>query len=164
MLYGEAYRFNGIQHSISAICLLLPCTLYFRIFQKKLKVPRLNSTRNTHRKYAPQKEHVKHNKNMGFYNSKTWRATSAKYRKDNPLCECCSNKSITTAAAHTDHIISIKQGGHKYNEANLMSLCVRCHSIKTQAEKEGILVEYTGINGWLIPVNKRDILAKVGGA
>ena len=101
---------------------------------------------------------------MGFYNSKTWRATSAKYRKDNPLCESCASKGITTAAAHTDHVISIEQGGHKYNEANLMSLCVRCHSIKTQAEKEGILVEYTGTNGWLIPVNKRDVLAKVGGS
>ena len=106
-------------------------------------MPKLNSTRNTRRKYVPEKEAKEvENKNMSFYNSKLWRATSARYRKDNPLCESCTSKGITTAAAHTDHVISIEQGGHKYDTDNLMSLCISCHSVKTQAEKEGILVEY----------------------
>lgn len=125
-------------------------------------MPKLNSTRNTRRKYVPQKEdQPKVNKNMSFYNSKAWRATSSRYRRDNPLCECCASKGITTAAAHTDHVISIEQGGHKYSIDNLMSLCVSCHSIKTQAEKEGVLVEYKGTHSWLIPVDKYDVLDKI---
>ena len=62
-------------------------------------MPKLNSTKNTRRKYVPEKE--VENKNMSFYNSKAWRATSSMYRKDNPLCESCTSKGITTAAAHT---------------------------------------------------------------
>ena len=124
-------------------------------------MPKLNSTKNTRRKYVPEKE--VENKNMSFYNSKAWRATSSMYRKDNPLCESCTSKGITTAAAHTDHVISIEQGGHKYDIDNLMSLCISCHSVKTQVEKEGILIEYKGTFGQFVPVDKSSIFKKVGG-
>jgi 5-methylcytosine-specific restriction enzyme A len=65
-----------------------------------------------------------------FYNSAIWKKLrAAKLRRD-PLCEMCLPLRIT-AARTVDHIRSIKSGGSATDWENLQSLCLSCHSTKT---------------------------------
>ena len=69
-----------------------------------------------------------------FYHTKAWRMTRKFYIKDNPLCEQCKRKGITTAAQMVDHIKPIRLGGHMYDNSNLSSLCNKCHAKKSAIE------------------------------
>tara|TARA_R100001163_G_scaffold1867_1_gene2898 strand:+ start:116 stop:451 length:336 start_codon:yes stop_codon:yes gene_type:complete len=82
--------------------------------------------------------HTRQHDNSQFYHSKAWRMTRKFYIKDNPLCEQCKRKGITTAAQMVDHIKPITLGGHKYDNSNLSSLCNKCHAKKSAMES----VEY----------------------
>jgi len=66
-----------------------------------------------------------------FYNSRSWRRLSTRYRSNNPLCEICDE----AVAELVDHIKEIKDGGCKMCEDNLQSLCSGCHNKKTADER-----------------------------
>jgi 5-methylcytosine-specific restriction enzyme A len=70
-----------------------------------------------------------------FYNSSVWRKFRHGYIARNPLCVMCAAKGITTIGNHVDHIVSINEGGEKFNYANLQTLCLSCHSSKTMTDR-----------------------------
>ena len=83
-----------------------------------------------HRAYLPEKTNMSIRKvdNSNFYNSTLWRKVSRIYRTNNPLCEASETPQ---PADVVDHIIPISQGGAKYDNRNLMSLCHEKHNRKS---------------------------------
>lgn len=72
------------------------------------------------------------------YESRRWRerVRPAKLARD-PLCQACKHQGLVVEAAHVDHRMPIAQGGDKWSEDNLVSLCASCHSRKTMCERTG---------------------------
>ena len=64
-----------------------------------------------------------------LYNTAKWRRLSKYMLAKFPLCKVCN-----VPAAHVDHIVPVVQGGQAFNEENLQTLCVSCHSRKTAKE------------------------------
>ncbi|QLE02899.1 HNH endonuclease [Galbibacter sp. BG1] len=80
-----------------------------------------------------------------FYNSSSWRKVSKRYKDNNPLCVKCLEEDNITPAEVTDHIVRIKDGGSKFSEDNLQSLCHFHHNQKSGKEAHGYK-EGRGIN------------------
>lgn len=70
-----------------------------------------------------------------FYDLARWRRLSSTHREEEPLCRQCKSRGIIRAGVLTDHIIPINQGGLKWDEDNLQTLCDECHQVKRQSEK-----------------------------
>lgn len=70
-----------------------------------------------------------------FYNSRRWRKVSKWFLKANPLCDECKANSRIKAARVVDHRVPITCGGAQYDVENLQSLCVPCHTAKTNRER-----------------------------
>ena len=64
-----------------------------------------------------------------------WQKFSAIYRDKHPLCVHCRTAGQIAQAEHVDHITPLCDGGSKYAESNLQSLCERCHASKTRREQ-----------------------------
>ena len=75
--------------------------------------------------------------NMGFYNSKAWRDTSAIVLRDEPLCRECLKHGKTKSSRIADHIVPINEGGELLHMDNLQALCWSCHSKKTNKDNNG---------------------------
>ena len=71
------------------------------------------------------------NRNMKFYNSKSWKTLRIIKLQHNPLCEHCLEKGLTEPAIFIDHIIPINKGGDRLSLNNLQSLCTTCNARKT---------------------------------
>jgi len=69
-----------------------------------------------------------------FYNSRAWRRVSKLHIQDESLCRACMAEGRLVPAVMTDHIAPIKQGGDRWDERNLQSLCQSCHSRKSAEE------------------------------
>ena len=100
------------------------------------------------------------------YNN-AWYLMSRKYRRANPLCECClSNGTLVDITPGdykgcVDHMIPITRNGSMYNLNNLLALCKGCHDTKSILERKGIapvdlLVD---ADGKLIPADKGQVIA-----
>ena len=71
-----------------------------------------------------------------------WTKFSRNWRQQHPLCgeradgelyaehSVCAAESRVEAATATDHILSMANGGAKYDEDNLQSLCASCNARK----------------------------------
>jgi len=70
-----------------------------------------------------------------FYLSVRWRRFRAWYLGKHPLCEQCEREGRLTPADMVDHVIEIKDGGNLTSEENAMSLCWKCHAVKTAEAK-----------------------------
>ena len=68
------------------------------------------------------------------YNDRKWRAASAAYRKEHPLCVICKRKGQLRSSEHVDHIIPLRDGGAMWDQSNWQALCASCHSSKTMTE------------------------------
>lgn len=67
-----------------------------------------------------------------------------------PLCRMCAAEGRVTAATLVDHIVPIEDGGAVLADANLQSLCIPCHGIKTAddlARRAGKPVRGCGLDG-----------------
>ena len=73
-----------------------------------------------------------------FYNSWAWRKFRKSYIERNPLCVMCEAEGIVTPAQIVDHIIPMRQGGAKFDENNLQSLCKHHHDVKSGKDRHGI--------------------------
>lgn len=71
---------------------------------------------------------------LGFYQSRQWRAVRAAYLRDHPLCGVCAALGHLVPARVVDHVVPLKDGGARFDAANLQSLCVSCHNAKTARE------------------------------
>ncbi|WP_430813141.1 HNH endonuclease signature motif containing protein [Carboxylicivirga sp. RSCT41] len=79
----------------------------------------------------------------GFYNRSEWQKIRNYYIFINPLCERCKKKDIIKEADVVDHITpltldDVYSDNHSmlYDDNNLMSLCNKCHSLKTNREQK----------------------------
>ena len=71
-----------------------------------------------------------------FYLSVRWRRFRAWYLGKHPLCEQCEREGRgAVPAVMVDHIVEIEDGGALTEEENAMSLCWKCHGIKTALMK-----------------------------
>lgn len=71
--------------------------------------------------------------NRGFYSSVKWQRLRGWFIRRNPLCVLCLRP-----AEVVDHILAIKDGGEALSDANLQSLCNRCHQRKRGQEAHHI--------------------------
>lgn len=72
-----------------------------------------------------------------FYDSALWkRVRNMKLMRD-PLCQYCLLNKKLTDASEVDHYVPLSGGGHRTDDANLVSACTPCHSRKTQLEQQG---------------------------
>ena len=71
-----------------------------------------------------------------FYLSVRWRRFRAWYLSKHSLCEQCEREGRgAVPAVMVDHIIEIEDGGALTEEENAMSMCWKCHGIKTAQNK-----------------------------
>lgn len=73
-----------------------------------------------------------------IYNDKRWKEVRMlALIRDNFLCVSCLNEGIETKAEEVDHKIELSQDiTLAFDLDNLQCLCKKCHSIKTQKERE----------------------------
>lgn len=74
---------------------------------------------------------------VGFYQSKDWRVLRAAVLRESPLCLACKAHGRLVAAGVVDHVVPLKDGGARFDRANLQPLCVSCHNRKTARETAG---------------------------
>ena len=79
-------------------------------------------------------EYGRDNFTKSFYKSPEWLKVRKLQLLSHPLCAECLKRGKHTKATMVDHIIPIKQGGAKYDQSNLQSLCWACHSRKSAEE------------------------------
>ena len=51
-----------------------------------------------------------------------------------PVCVICEKDGRTTPSTVADHIIPLRRGGARFDEANGQGMCSTCHGRKTLAE------------------------------
>ncbi len=71
---------------------------------------------------------------VGFYQSANWRAVRAAFLREHPVCARCAALGRINAAVVADHVQPLKDGGLRFDVANLQALCVSCHNRKTARE------------------------------
>ena len=69
-----------------------------------------------------------------FYKSKEWRDLRRSYLESHPLCCECLKQGKYVTATIVDHIVPIRQGGKRLDANNLQSLCLSCHTLKSNKE------------------------------
>lgn len=74
---------------------------------------------------------------LGFYQSARWREVRAAFLREHPLCVACKGAGLVVVAKVADHIRPLKDGGARFDTANLQALCVSCHNRKTARETAG---------------------------
>jgi len=61
-----------------------------------------------------------------------WRQFRLNYLRQNPLCSDCLERGIVEQATEIHHIAKLAQHpDRKYDPANLLCLCHRCHAART---------------------------------
>ena len=56
------------------------------------------------------------------------------FLREHPLCARCEGRGRVVAAVVADHVLPVKDGGARFEWANLQALCVFCHNRKTAGE------------------------------
>lgn len=86
------------------------------------------------------------------YNTTAWRKLRLAKLESQPLCEPCERRGIIVPAVAVDHVTSIASGGDPFPPlSGLMSMCLSCHSIKTNAVDrpggKGVRFKGVGVDG-----------------
>lgn len=71
---------------------------------------------------------------VNFYQSREWRRVRAAFLREHPLCAACEARGRVVPAVVADHVQPLKDGGLRFDWANLQALCVSCHNRKTAGE------------------------------
>ena len=87
--------------------------------------------------------------NSKLYNTAFWKKQRTAQLSKNPLCASCLINGKIIQADHIDHVFPHRQNREKFKINLFQSLCVPCHSLKTQDENKGIYNYYTK-NGIII--------------
>ena len=61
----------------------------------------------------------------------------------NPVCAVCAARGRVVAAVVADHVVPLKDGGARFDWANLAGCCVSCHNRKSARETAA---KRTGLN------------------
>ena len=87
--------------------------------------------------WVPKREkHQRIVDNSAFYNGGKWRRFARFYKDKHPVCDQCETEGRVGPADVADHIIRIEEGGEKYDERNIQSLCNTCHNRKSGRESK----------------------------
>ncbi len=79
-----------------------------------------------------------------MYKSNAWSRKSKRQLAKEPLCAGCKHNSLITPALVSDHIIPHKGDYNLFWRGALQSLCLRCHGLKTNVERQGKLIDWVG--------------------
>ena len=80
-----------------------------------------------------------------FYLTAQWQRHRIAQLSRQPICQSCLTRGIITPATEVDHVFPWRQIGSNAFYRNLFqSLCHDCHSHKTQQEKKGTILYFTG--------------------
>lgn len=83
-----------------------------------------------------------------FYGTAFWQRRRKQQLKAHPLCKCCAERGIVTAARVADHVEPHKGDWNLFALGELQSLCGSCHnSRKRFIETRGHSVD-VGDDGW----------------
>ncbi len=79
-----------------------------------------------------------------FYKAKAWRVKRNAYIGLNPMCVMCAEEGVEHLADVVDHVKDWQEGGSKYGDDNLQSLCHSHHNRKTggQASRKRGTITY----------------------
>jgi 5-methylcytosine-specific restriction protein A len=61
-----------------------------------------------------------------------WRRARAHHLASHPFCVDCISDGRPEIAAEVHHVVRLRSGGERLDQANLMSLCARHHAIRTR--------------------------------
>lgn len=70
-----------------------------------------------------------------FYGSHRWTDSSISHRQREPFCRICLAGGRYVLGALSDHIRPIRDGGDRWDDGNLQTLCDSCHNRKRQQER-----------------------------
>jgi 5-methylcytosine-specific restriction protein A len=81
------------------------------------------------------------------------------------LCRSCKARGIIRIATHVDHILPIAPMGDAdpYDESNYQSLCLVCHTDKTNMDMGNVVKNVFGSDGFPINTNHHWNNGKGGG-
>jgi len=90
---------------------------------------------------------------VGFYGSTRWRTVRAAFLRQYPACVAGEGHGHLVAAVVSDHINPIKDGGERFDWANLQGLCIPCHNRKTAGETARARVPNLLVGGLRVKAN-----------
>ena len=73
--------------------------------------------------------------------TRIWRTVRAEQLRRFPRCAICRRES----AVEVDHIVQLKDGGARFDERNLRSLCQSCHVERHGGRKQVRIDAATGL-------------------
>lgn len=89
-----------------------------------------------------------------FYDRRVWRdRLQPNHLAREPLCRTCKQHGIIRVATHVDHVIPIPPSGNAdpFDESNYQSLCLTCHTDKTNTDAGHVVKNRFGVDGF--PLN-----------
>lgn len=82
----------------------------------------------------PARPEKRKREDRGILGTYDWKLKSESYRNQHPLCVPCLFNDRITSTQLVDHIVPRACGGAEYDDANLCSMCWKCHNQKTAKE------------------------------
>jgi len=117
---------------------------------------------NFTRKPKKQSFTKKTNANDSFYATNKWKKYSVMLRHQQVFCAACLHETFIGKGSRgaMDHVIPLVKGGSRWNEENLIGLCVSCHATKTFLDnlQSSPLIPYIRREDGLVPLNKQMIV------
>lgn len=71
-----------------------------------------------------------------FYSSRRWTNFSLRHRLHEPFCRTCLGAGRFTLGKISDHILPIREGGPRWDDGNVQTLCRECDQRKRQQESQ----------------------------
>lgn len=81
--------------------------------------------------------------NSKLYGQAEWQKIRARQLSKYPLCARCKHEGKVTAAVAVDHVFPHKRDADAFKVNLWQSLCISCHTRKTQEENKGRYIHYT---------------------
>ena len=117
---------------------------------------------NFKRNHKKRQYNKKPNTNESFYSSNKWKKYSVMLRHQQIFCAACIEETFIGKGSRgaLDHVIPLVKGGSRWNEDNLIGLCLSCHATKTFLDKlkSSPLIPYIRREDGLVPLNKQMIV------
>jgi hypothetical protein len=81
--------------------------------------------------------------NNKLYKDQAWEKIRQRQLSTAPLCARCKTMGKITAAVSVDHVFPHRRDMVAFKTNLFQSLCISCHTVKTQDESKGRYIHYT---------------------